>query len=74
MWSAPNYCYRCGNLACVLELPEAAAPHSEWHFNQFDAVPTALRRANNNATCSETDTDDSENDAMKGEAPPDYFL
>lgn len=35
VWSAPNYCYRCGNLASVLEIDESG----NREFNVFDASP-----------------------------------
>ncbi|KAF5096829.1 hypothetical protein DV451_004069 [Geotrichum candidum] len=35
VWSAPNYCYRCGNLASVLEIDI----NGEKYFNVFDAAP-----------------------------------
>ena len=35
VWSAPNYCYRCGNLASVLEINDV---HSK-KFNIFEAAP-----------------------------------
>ncbi|KAG5358846.1 putative serine/threonine-protein phosphatase C22H10.04 [Yarrowia sp. C11] len=35
VWSAPNYCYRCANLASVLEVNLAG----ERFFNVFDAAP-----------------------------------
>ncbi|XP_073983627.1 serine/threonine-protein phosphatase 4 catalytic subunit-like isoform X2 [Rhodnius prolixus] len=39
VWSAPNYCYRCGNLASIYEISEKGADT----FSIFDAAPQAVR-------------------------------
>lgn len=39
VWSAPNYCYRCGNVASILELNE----NLEKCFKIFDAAPQGAR-------------------------------
>ena len=35
VWSAPNYCYRCGNLAAVVHLDE----NLKRKYKVFKAVP-----------------------------------
>lgn len=39
VWSAPNYCYRCGNVASILEFDE----NMKRTFKIFDAVPDDQR-------------------------------
>lgn len=39
VWSAPNYCYRCGNVAAILELDESCQPK----FKIFKAAPQGVR-------------------------------
>jgi len=41
VWSAPNYCYRCGNLAAIVELDEKM----EHHIKTFEAAPAKDRGA-----------------------------
>eukprot|EP01059_Diplonema_ambulator_P035017 TRINITY_DN812_c0_g1_i5.p2 TRINITY_DN812_c0_g1~~TRINITY_DN812_c0_g1_i5.p2 ORF type:complete len:308 (+),score=64.33 TRINITY_DN812_c0_g1_i5:116-1039(+) len=39
VWSAPNYCYRCGNVASILELDE----HLQRNYKIFEAAPQEAR-------------------------------
>lgn len=39
VWSAPNYCYRCGNLAAVLEIDDKLNKF----YNTFEAAPQRAR-------------------------------
>eukprot|EP00823_Brevimastigomonas_motovehiculus_P000665 TRINITY_DN1082_c0_g1_i1.p1 TRINITY_DN1082_c0_g1~~TRINITY_DN1082_c0_g1_i1.p1 ORF type:complete len:330 (+),score=67.83 TRINITY_DN1082_c0_g1_i1:24-1013(+) len=39
IFSAPNYCYRCGNQAAIMEIDE----HLEYTFLQYDPAPSSDR-------------------------------
>ncbi|OJT10312.1 Serine/threonine-protein phosphatase PP-X -like protein [Trametes pubescens] len=39
VWSAPNYCYRCGNVASILELDE----HLAQEYKVFSHAPSDVR-------------------------------
>lgn len=39
VWSAPNYCYRCGNVAAILAITKP----DEFSFKTFSAVPDEER-------------------------------
>ncbi|KAJ1444298.1 Metallo-dependent phosphatase-like protein [Pelagophyceae sp. CCMP2097] len=39
VWSAPNYCYRCGNVAAILELDE----NLQQNYQIFEAAPQETR-------------------------------
>lgn len=42
VWSAPNYCYRCGNMAAILQLGE-----SSFSYDTFSQAPDSLRASPN---------------------------
>ncbi len=39
VWSAPNYCYRCGNVAAIVELDE----NLNKFYKIFEAAPSEAR-------------------------------
>ena len=43
VWSAPNYCYRCGNVAAILELDE----NLDKYYKIFEAAPVEARGPGN---------------------------
>jgi serine/threonine-protein phosphatase PPG1 len=63
VWSAPNYCYRCGNQASVLEVSDTG----ERFFNVFSAAPE------NDAVKDAQMNGGGEKSGDSG-ALPDYFL
>lgn len=44
VWSAPNYCYRCGNLAAILEVDD----NLQHFFNIFMAAPQKIKQPQHN--------------------------
>ena len=40
VWSAPNYCYRCGNIASIMEVAE----YLQNTFKTYDAAPHSERK------------------------------
>lgn len=61
VWSAPNYVYRCGNIAAILELNEIG----ECHFKTFYSSPQDTRGNGGGATA---------NISSSRALPVDYFL
>jgi serine/threonine-protein phosphatase PP1-1/serine/threonine-protein phosphatase 6 catalytic subunit len=42
VWSAPNYCYRCGNVASIMQIDESLQIDDK-NFKIFNAVPDQER-------------------------------
>ncbi|KAK8119202.1 serine/threonine-protein phosphatase PP2A catalytic subunit [Apiospora kogelbergensis] len=61
VWSAPNYCYRCGNMASVLEVGDTG----ERFFNVFAAAPENDQHK---------DIQQGAEKQADGNSIPDYFL
>ncbi|AEO61420.1 hypothetical protein MYCTH_2311558 [Thermothelomyces thermophilus ATCC 42464] len=43
VWSAPNYCYRCGNVASIMTVTSSDCLESSTKFSIFSAVPDDQR-------------------------------
>ncbi|SDA02355.1 BZ3501_MvSof-1269-A2-R1_Chr12-3g03557 [Microbotryum saponariae] len=51
VWSAPNYCYRCGNVASVMQVREGAVVDRD-SFKIFEAVPNQDKSIPNRSAAS----------------------
>ncbi|ODV95921.1 hypothetical protein PACTADRAFT_56394 [Pachysolen tannophilus NRRL Y-2460] len=73
VWSAPNYCYRCGNKASIMEVFNSFNDDDSYLFNVFDASPESdkeFRRLNNSIFNTNNNSgfidDDANNDLDNG--------
>jgi serine/threonine-protein phosphatase 4 catalytic subunit len=71
VWSAPNYCYRCGNRASVLALDE----HLNSDYKVFEAAPSVRLRLLPTSRPHHSCPREQDNRAPAARNPlPDYFL
>ena len=61
VWSAPNYCYRCGNMASILEISDTLSRY----FNVFGPAPDQDR---------EDKTDEGDKTGSSAVVENQYFL
>ena len=70
VWSAPNYCYRCGNVASILELDD----HLGQEYKVFQHAPSVRHHcAYEPHSPSDTTAKDVRSVPAK-RPPPEYFL